>query len=66
MTEQDLRAMGVSPGLSAAYDVLDDAGFLREDRLILCALAEKQGRCPEAFARHLVTLCKAVQEEGRE
>lgn len=50
VSEQELRAMGVSPGLSAAYDVLDDAGFLREDRLLLCALAEKQGRCPEAFA----------------
>lgn len=59
-TEQELRSMGVSPALSAAYDVLDDAGFLSEDRLALCAATERAGRDPEAFARHLVKLCKAV------
>lgn len=59
--EDELRQMGVSPALSAAYDVLDDAGYLTEKRLTLCLAAERQGRDPEAFARHLVKLCKAVR-----
>jgi hypothetical protein len=65
MTEQEIQRMGVSPALSAAYDVLDDAGFLNEDRLKLCALAETQGRDPEAFARHLVKLGKALRDLRR-
>lgn len=58
MTEPEMRRMGVSPALSAAYDVLDDAGLLTGDRLALCYAAERKGQCPEAFARHLVKLCR--------
>jgi hypothetical protein len=52
----------VSPELDAAYDILDDAGYMREDRLRLIYEAERQGMNPEHFARHLVKLCKAANE----
>jgi hypothetical protein len=58
--EERLRAMGVSPALSAAYDVLDDAGQLTKARLQLCYAAEQQGQDPEAVARKLVTLARAL------
>lgn len=61
MTEPELRAMGVSPAMSAAYDVLNDAGLLREDRLKLCVAAERSGRDPEAFAQRLVKLCNSLR-----
>lgn len=63
--EDQFRQMGVSPALSAAYDVLDDTGYLNEKRLTLCHAAERQGQDPEAFARHLVKLCKAVRTDAR-
>lgn len=55
----------MSAALSAAYDVLDDAGFLTDDRLKLCAAAERDGRDPEAFAQHMVSLCRALNRGKR-
>lgn len=66
MTEPQLRRIGVSPALSAAYDILDDAGvFTGDDEhdvplLTLCLAAERKGHCPETFARGLVALRKSL------
>ena len=56
--EVRLRELGISPALSAAHDVLDDAGCLTGERLKLCAAAERQGRDPVERARRLVGLCR--------
>jgi len=63
-SEAVFRHMGVSPALSAAYDVLDDVGLARDDRVELLVAAERSGNDPEAFARHLVKLCRVAGRQS--
>lgn len=60
-TEERLAAMGVSPALSAGYDVLADADLATDERVKLLVAAERNGDDPEAFARHLVKLIRAAR-----
>jgi hypothetical protein len=62
-----LRHMGISPEMSAAYDIMADDGVPPADAAKMAAAAERQwnqGRSamtPEQFARHFVKLRKAVR-----
>lgn len=58
---EELRALGVSPSVSAAYDLLTDAGVPAERAAQLAATAERLGKDAEAFARHYLALRRAVQ-----
>jgi hypothetical protein len=59
--EEVLRHMGISPQLSAAYDICEDAGFDMEQATPLLAAAEKDGQNPEEFARHICKLRRAAR-----
>ena len=50
----------LSPEMDAAMDILGDAGMLDQKRADLLYAAERSGRNPEHFARHLVKLSKAA------
>lgn len=60
---EQMKALGASDAMIAAVDILGDAGFLDERRLKLVLTCERQGEDPERFARHLVKLCRVVEEE---
>lgn len=62
--EEHLRHMGVSPGVSAAYDVLADDGMPSDWAARLTVAAERQGLNPEKFARHVRKLRASVREDG--
>lgn len=55
-----LAAAGIPGELSAAYDMLEDAGFDMERASRLLAAAQSQGRDPQEFARHLIRLRRAT------
>jgi hypothetical protein len=55
------RPEWVSPELWAAYDILTDDGYPPEKAAEVLASAERSGRNPEAFARHMVKLRKAIR-----
>jgi sirohydrochlorin ferrochelatase len=61
---QRLEHIGVSPAVSAAYDLLADDGMPPEDAARMAVAAERGGRDPEAFARHLRKLRRAWRDEG--
>lgn len=63
--EQELRDLGVSAEVSAAYDLLTDAGVPAEQAASLAVTAERQGRNAEDFARHFLKLRTAAQEVKR-
>lgn len=60
-TEDRLRLMGASPAVSAAYDLLTDDGMPSEDAAKMAVAAERSGKDPEAFARHLLKLRRAAR-----
>lgn len=53
---EQLRRMGVSDGLSAAYDLLTDAGYSPEKAARTALAAERIGEDPEAMARKMIRL----------
>lgn len=59
--EDHVRLMGISAAVSAAYDIMTDDGFPPEEAGRFALAAERQGRDPEAFARHFVKLRKAAR-----
>ena len=59
--EDHLRLMGISPAQSAAYDILADDGADMEKWAPMLLAAERDGKDPEAFARHCVKLRKAAR-----
>jgi hypothetical protein len=65
MTEQSpyeqMRALGASDGVIAAYDILADDGMTPQQAAEMAVSAERQGKDPVAFARHLVKLRKALR-----
>jgi hypothetical protein len=62
--EEELRKLGVSPGVSAAYDILTDAGIDPELAATVAVTAEREGQDPEWFARHYLKLRAALKPEG--
>jgi len=59
--EERLSHMGVSPQLSAGYDLLTDDGYPPEKAAELLAEAERMGKDPEAFAQHMIKLRRALR-----
>lgn len=59
---EQLKALGVSDAVSAAYDILTDDGMPPERAAQLSVAAERDGQDPEAAARHIVKLRKALRE----
>lgn len=59
--EEELRAMGVSASVSAAYDLLTDDGVPPEQAATMAVGAERSGRDAETFARHYLKLRKAAR-----
>jgi hypothetical protein len=57
--EDNVALMGVSPAVSAAYDLMVDDGYPPEKAAKLAMDAERSGRDPEAWARHFIKLRKA-------
>jgi hypothetical protein len=55
------RFIGVSPEVSAAFDLLTDDGMDPKDSIGLMLAAETQGRDPEAAARHILKLRRALK-----
>lgn len=58
---EELLALGVSPAVSAGYDLLADDGMDPETAATMMVAAERSGRDAEAFARHLLKLRKAAR-----
>jgi hypothetical protein len=52
----------LSHAVNAGVDILDDDGMSIEKTLPLLVAAEADGRDPEAFARHLLKLRRALRE----
>lgn len=61
--ETVLRNMGVSASASAAYDLLTDDGVAADKAAELVIAADRNGDDPEAFARHVLKLSRAVRQE---
>jgi hypothetical protein len=59
------RAAGISPELSAGYDLLTGNGLAPELAARLLVSAEDRGQNPESFARHLLRLRRAAQADCR-
>lgn len=57
-----LGLMGVSPAVSAAFDLLTDDGMSADDAARMAVAAERGGRDPEASARHILKLRRAYRE----
>ena len=60
--EEHVELMGATPAISAAYDLLTDDGMSPQKAADLAVACERSGRDPEAFARHLIKLRKAVRQ----
>jgi hypothetical protein len=56
-----IAAMGVSPSISAAYDILVDNGVPSDSAALMAAVAQENGKDPEAFARHFVKLAAVAR-----
>ncbi len=52
----------VSAGVSAAYDILHDAGYSAEKCATVATNAERAGYDPEAIARKMVRLRAALDD----
>jgi hypothetical protein len=60
MNEHEILArLGIPAEVSAAYDILTDDGIAPEKAAEIATAAWRQGKDPEAFARHFVKLRKA-------
>ncbi len=59
--EASVSLMGISPSLSAGYDLLADDGMDPDRIASLLMAAEKQGKDPETFARHMLKLRRAAR-----
>lgn len=59
--DERLRLMGVSPPVSAAFDLLTDDDMPADRAAEMAVGAERLGKDPEAFARHLLKLRKAYR-----
>ncbi len=59
--ESAVRLAGVSAAASAGYDIMTDDGVPPETAWKMALSAERDGKNPEAFARHLVSLRKALR-----
>ncbi len=57
----DLRATGASPAVIAGLDLLVDDDMPADKAARLLIAAERQGKDPEAFARHLLTLRRELR-----
>lgn len=53
--------MGISPALSAGYDILTDDGYPAQEASDLLVAAERNGYDPEAMARKMVRLRKVLR-----
>lgn len=68
--EEALAALGVTPEMSAAYDILADDGVPPEVAARMAMQAERSwrdgtiDRTPEEFARHVVRLRRVARSEG--
>jgi hypothetical protein len=58
---EEMRALGASDAVIAAYDVLADDGMPADQAAQLVVAAERSGRDPMATARHIVKLRKALR-----
>jgi hypothetical protein len=56
-----MRALGVSDAVIAAYDILADDGMPPEKCAQMAVTAERSGKDPVSFARHVVKLRRAVR-----
>lgn len=54
--------IGASPAVSAAYDLLTDDGMPPDKAADLAVTAERSGRDPEAFARHMVKVRRSLRK----
>jgi len=63
--EEACAHMGVSPQVSAAYDILADSGIPPDEAAILAIGAERNEMDPEAFARHFIELRRSAALTGR-
>lgn len=61
---EDQLAAGASPALIAGLDLLCDDGMDAEKAAGLLFAAERGGKDPEAFARHLLTLRNALPRQA--
>lgn len=58
---EQMKALGASDAVIAAYDILADDGMSPEQAATMVVTAERSGRDPVAFARHTVKLRKALR-----
>lgn len=58
---QQMKDLGASDAVIAAYDILADDGMPPEQAAKMVVAAERSGRDAEAFARHVVKLRKAMR-----
>ncbi len=57
-----MKALGASDAVIAAFDIMLDDGVPMERAATFAVEAERQGKDPEAFARHFVNLRKVARE----
>lgn len=58
---EQMKALGASDAVIAAYDILSDDGMGAAKAAEMAVNAERSGKDPEAFARHLVKLRRALR-----
>lgn len=58
---EQMKATGASDAVIAALDILVDDGMPAQKAADMAVAAERSGRDPEAFARHVIKLRKAMR-----
>jgi hypothetical protein len=61
-----LRLLGISPAVSAAVDLMTDDRVPMQTAVDMAMAAERDGKDPEAFARHFLKLRRVARGLNKE